>query len=318
MKLPPPAVVAVGVVFVSLSAIFIRLSDAPPLVIAAYRMAFATVLMSPLYLRDLIRSGLPRAGRDTSVRGAPPSGIEARRNDRALARAVGLSLLSGVFLALHFATWVTSLRYTSVASSTVIVTTNPMIVGLLAYFILKERISVRAMLYMVAGFGGSILLAAGGFTIGGSAPLGNLLAFIGALTVSGYMLIGRVVRQSMSLNAYTFIVYATSAILLSVFALIAGNHFAPFSVRDFLLFLSLAVFCTLLGHSLFNWALKYLKPTVVATSILAEPVIASILAVILFREIPTVFTLVGGIIILASIYLFMREETRTVVSATVD
>ncbi len=289
MKLPPSAVVSVGVLFVSFSAIFIRLTDAPPLIIAAYRMAFAAIIMSPLYVRERLRSV----------------------NTGATKRAVGLSLLSGLFLALHFSTWVTSLRYTSVASSTVIVTTNPMIVGLLALFILHEKIRPRAAAFMVAGFGGSVLLMVGGFSVGGSAPLGDFLAFVGALMVSGYMLIGRVVRQSMSLHQYTFIVYSSSALLLILFAVVAGNRFFPYSLKDFGLFLGLAIFCTLLGHSLFNWALRYLKPTVVATSILGEPVIATVLAFFIFGEVPTVTTIVGGLVILASIYLFMREETRT-------
>ena len=222
-----------------------------------------------------------------------------------------LSILSGVILSLHFSAWITSLSYTSVASSTVLVTTHPIIVAVAGFFILGERLSWRATLFMVAALGGSIVLVIGGFGVGGSAPLGNLLAFLGAVTVSGYILIGRVVRQHLSVNRYTFIVYGVSAILLTTYALIARNPLFGYPARELLIFLALAVVCTLLGHSLFNWAIRFMSPVVISTSILGEPVIAGALAVVIFAEVPTVYTVIGGVIILISIFLFVRESNRT-------
>jgi len=298
--LPPILVVSAGVVFTSFSAIFIRLSSAPPLVIAAYRMWFTTILLSPLLIRELARivQTLPANPRSESEQAARPP-------------VVLLSVISGVFLSLHFATWITSLSYTSVASSTVLVTTHPIIVAFAGFFILGERMSWRATLFMVAALGGSVVLVIGGFGTGGSAPLGNLLAFLGAVAVSGYIVIGRVVRQHLSLNRYTFITYGVSAILLTSYALVAGNPLFGYPARELLIFLALAVICTLLGHSLFNWALRFISPTVISTSILGEPVIAGVLAVVMFSEIPTVYTVVGGLIILLSISLFVREASRS-------
>jgi drug/metabolite transporter (DMT)-like permease len=297
----PHLVVAVGVAFTALSAIFVRLSDAPPLAIAAYRMIFTTVLVAPLFARERLRARRRSEG-DQSGEARDPS-LSARR-------AVLLSLASGAFLALHFALWITSLSYTSIASSTVLVTTHPIIVGLVAFALLGEQLSFRAVAYMLGGLAGSVVLVWAGFGAGESALLGNLLAFLGAVTVSAYMLIGRVVRRRLSVNVYTMIVYSTSAVLLTAAALVAGVSMGPYPAGELALFAALALFCTLLGHSLFNWALKFVRPMVVSTSILGEPVIASTLGVIVFGEVPAISTLIGGGVILASIYLFVREEAR--------
>lgn len=290
-------VIVAGVVFTSFSAIFVRLADAPPLAIAAWRMVFTTVLLTPLFLRERSRAYASR----TEATGAPGA-VPTRRT------AILLSVASGAFLALHFALWITSLSYTSVASSTVLVTTHPIIVALVGFVLLGEHLSLRASLFMLGGLAGSVVLVWGGFGEGDSALLGNLLAFLGAVTVAGYMLLGRVVRRRLSVNVYTMIVYSTSAVVLVTATLVAGVRLAPYPLREYLLFAALALFCTLLGHSLFNWALRFVKPTVISTSILGEPVIASVLALVVFGEVPTPFTLTGGAIILASIYLFVREE----------
>lgn len=297
-RLSTQLIIVVGVVFTSFSAIFVRLSDAPSLAIAAWRMVFTTVLLAPLFLRERsrARSRPPEAAGDDAA-------VPSRRT------AILLSLASGAFLALHFGLWITSLSYTSVASSTVLVTTHPIIVGLVGFVLLGEHLSLRASLYMLGGLAGSIVLVWGGFGEGDSALLGNVLAFLGAVTVAGYMLLGRVVRRRLSVNVYTMIVYSTSAAMLVGAALVAGVRLGPYPPREYLLFAALALFCTLLGHSLFNWALRFVKPTVISTSILGEPVIASILALVVFGEVPTILTLVGGAIILASIYLFVREES---------
>jgi drug/metabolite transporter (DMT)-like permease len=151
----------------------------------------------------------------------------------------------------------------------------------------------------------------GGLGEGGSAPFGNLLAFVGAVAVSGYMLIGRFVRQRLSANEYTFIVYGVSAVFLTGYAIAAGNPLFGYPGRELLLFLALAVVCTLMGHSLYNWALRFLSPTVISTTVLGEPVIAGLLAILVFGELPTAYTLLGGSVILASIFMFLRESSRS-------
>jgi drug/metabolite transporter (DMT)-like permease len=302
MRLHPVVVVAAGVVFTSFSAIFIRLSSAPPLIVAAYRMTFTTLLVLPLLGRELIARA-----RSTGPGGQSEPPGEPRPGRR---RAVLLSILSGVFLSLHFAAWNISLSLTSVASATVLVTTHPIIVAVVGFLILGERLSWRATIFMLAALAGSGFLVLGGTGAGGSVPLGNLLAFLGAVAVSGYMIIGRVARQELSANQYTAVVYSVAAVLLIIYAVIAGDPLFGYAGRDILLFLALAVVCTLLGHSLFNWALRFVRPTIISTSILGEPVIASSLAVGIFGEVPTAATLAGGAVILVSIFLFVREEGR--------
>jgi len=294
MAARPNLVVVIGVIFTSFSSIFVRLSTAPPLIIASYRMWLTTIFVVLLFTRDLVRPG--RETSDATGSSRPP--------------VVLLSIASGVFLSLHFAAWITSLQFTSVASSTVLVTTHPIIVAVAGYFFLRERMSWRGVALMLTALAGGLVLAIGGFGEGGSAPLGNLLAFAGAVAVSGYMLIGRVVRQHLSGTRYTLIVYSVSAALLTVYAIINRDPLFGYAVRELLIFLALAVVCTLLGHSLFNWALRYLSPAVISVSILGEPVIATILAVVIFREVPSVFTVAGGALILVSIYLFVREPGR--------
>jgi drug/metabolite transporter (DMT)-like permease len=268
-------------------------------------MWFTTALLAPALLRDTLREG--RLGRH--------QGYAERKDDSGRPHTRGrtvvlLSVLSGLFLSLHFAAWITSLSHTSVASSTVLVTTHPIIVAVAGFFILRERLSVRAIMFMIAALAGGAVLVIGGFGAGGSEPLGNLLAFLGAVAISGYMLIGRVVRQHLSATRYTFIAYGASAVLLASYAAIAGNPFFGYEARELLIFLALAVVCTLLGHSLFNWALRFVSPTVVSTSILGETVVASMLAIAIFGEIPTIHTIAGGGVILVSIFLFIRESNR--------
>lgn len=291
MERHPGLVVAIGVVFTSLSAVLIRLSDAPPLAIATWRMALASLLLTPIYARA--RLARPAAEPAESA----PS-----------ARALLLSLASGLFLALHFGFWITSLEYTSVASSTVLVTTHPILVGFAGMLLLRERLRLTEALAMLGALGGSVLLVGGGLAQGGTAPLGNLLAFLGAVAVSGYIILGRLIRRRLTATSYTMIVYPTAALLLGIAAAVGRVPLWPYGAREITIFAALAVFCTLLGHSLFNWALKFVKPTLVSTSILGEPVIASLLALLLFAEVPAPTTVVGGIIILACIGLFVRVE----------
>jgi drug/metabolite transporter (DMT)-like permease len=284
----PVLVVAAGVVFTAFSAIFIRLSDAHPLVIATYRMGFTTLFLAPLFAVHARRSG-----------------------ERPTKRALGLSILSGLVLAGHFALWITSLSYTSVASATVLVTTHPILVAVLGFLILGEHVGLRGVALMVAAVAGGFLLVWEGLGKGDGSWVGDLLALGGAVTVSIYMLIGRYVRRELSVHLYTMIVYGVAFATLLATTLVARIPLWPYPPRELLLFAALALFCTLLGHSLFNWALRYLPTSVVSTSILGEPVIASILAIVLFSELPTPTTLAGGAVILASIFLFVRLRART-------
>jgi drug/metabolite transporter (DMT)-like permease len=284
----PRLAVIVAVLFVSTSAILIRLATPHPLSIAFHRMAFAALLTAPRFLSSGPTRLLRVSGRDLL-----------------------LGLLSGLFLALHFASWISSLFLTSVASATVLVNLHPIFVVVLGFLFLGEKLGIKALTWVLVSVAGSAVLALGGTTVGETATTGNLLAIGGAAAVSGYMLIGRLLRQRMDAGSYTLLVYGSSALFLLAWCLLAGVDLGPYAPREYVLFILLAVFPTLLGHSVFNWALRYVRASFVATSVLGEPVFATILAIFFFAEFPTVWTLVGGAMILTGIYFFTRREAAS-------
>ncbi len=292
-----------AILAVSTSSIFIRFAqrDASSLVIAAYRLTIATLLIAPLAL------------------------TRQRSEIKAIARKDWILLgISGVMLAFHFASWITSLEYTTVASSVVLVSTAPLWVAALTPFVLHERLSKMALIGMgVALLGGLLVSMAESCSMGagglvcqpmgavfqGKAFWGNLLAMIGAWTVSGYLLIGRRVRAHISLPAYTFIVYGVAAVTLIILAL--GTQQAllgPFKPLTWILFIALAVVPQILGHSTYNWALRYLPAAFVSVMLLGEPVGSSILAYFILGEQPGLFELAGGVLILIGIGLASKTE----------
>lgn len=256
------AVLAAGVLVMSTASIFIRWLQAagvPSLSIAAWRLAFAALILAPLVLVRH-RDELARLG----------------------AREWLLAAAAGAFLAAHFAAWILSLEYTSVASSVALVTTNPIWIGIASWLLFRERLGGLMVLAIALAIAGSavVFLADGGDPApGGSAPaLGNTLAVVGSLTICGYLLIGRGLRRSISLVPYVGVVYAAAAVCLVILALAAGAPLGGFARESWLMLLALAIGPQLLGHSSFNWALKYLSATLIALAILGEPVGSTILA----------------------------------------
>lgn len=286
-RVSPRLVVFIGVFFAATSAVLIKASAAHPLAIAFYRMLFSSLLLIP----QLQGTGLRRL---RSLSG----------------RQWRLSIISGVFLGFHFATWISSLSFTSVASATVLVNTHPVLVVVFGLLFLRERIPWDAAAWMILALAGSLLLSLAGLRGTEGQAVGNLLAFGGAIAAAGYMLAGRAVRQDVDTRVYTFVAYSVSAIVLLAMVLIGGVPLVGYPWYEFLIFMGLAVFPTLLGHSLFNWALKYVKTSLVSTAILGEPIFASIMALLIFREIPGIYTLIGGPVIIVSIYFFTRAESR--------
>lgn len=233
-----------------------------------------------------------------------------QRNSRISRRDLGLSLLSGVFLALHFGTWFFSLKLTSVASSTVLVTMHPFIVLLYGYFAWGERTRGRALAGVLMAVAGAMLVSWGDFRLSSTALLGDLLALLGAVTVSGYFLIGRHVRQRVSAVQYSTLAYTSAAVVLLAASLAWGSPLSGFAPVNWWLFAALAVFPTIFGHTLFNWALKFVPASVISVSILGEPIGASILAWLIWGKVPGPLNLVGGTLILIGIGLFQwRRET---------
>lgn len=283
----PYLAVLVGVLAVSFSALFVRLSSAPPMIIATYRLLFTFLLLAPFTLAR-------HAG---ELRQLP-------RSKRWLAAA------SGMCLALHFTTWFTSLRYTSVASSVVLVSTQPVFVVIGSWLFFRERISRLAMFGGGLALCGSLIIGASDFQMGTGAFLGDLLALLAAVFVSGYFLIGRQLRGSVSLPAYTFFTYGSSSLVLIATSLASRTPFGPYPVQDWLLFLALAMVCTILGHTVFNWVLRYVQASVVSVSVLGEPLGAIIWASVFLREFPTARQMSGAAIIFAGLFLFTRAAVR--------
>ncbi len=306
-RTPTPRIaVLIGVLFTSTSAILIRLSDAPPLAIAAWRMTFSALLMLVPMVWSIVPARIPL--------GAPR-------------RLRGTDLLwciaSGFFLALHFASWITSLSFTSVAAATVLVDTHPIFIVVLSSLFLKEKVRRLSLGLILIALAGSVLLAVEPGSGAGGTLYGNGLALFGAIAVSGYLMIGRIVRPRLGVTQYTFLVYASAAAMLLGVCLITGTPVSGFSPVNYLLFAGLAVFPTLLGHSVFNWALRYLPPIFISISVLGEPVLATCMALLVFSEVPTALTVIGGAVVIGAIGAYLLYENalpqrggRTPVRAT--
>jgi drug/metabolite transporter (DMT)-like permease len=277
---------AIGIVTVSFASIFIRLADAPSLVIAASRLTIASLILAPAAL------------------------IRGKDELRSLTRGdLALALLSGLFLGLHFATWISSLEYTSVASSVVFVDTSPLFVGLASHLLLKERVSRRMFAGIAVSVLGGMIIGYGDFGLGARELFGDFLALAGAVAVSGYLLVGRKLRRHLSLLSYIFLVYTTAAVFLVAVCFAMGHTFSGYSQQTYLMFILLAIVPQIIGHSSYNWALKYLPATFVGVGTLGEPIGSTILAYFILNEVPTLAKIGGGALILMGIYLSSRAES---------
>ena len=283
---------AAGVLIVSTASILIRWAQAegvPSLAIAAWRLTLAALVLAPLVWhksRDEI-SAMPR-------------------------RTLGLALASGVFLALHFASWIASLEYTSVASSVALVTTNPIWIALFSVLVLRERMpALRLAAVTLALAGSGVILWADSGAATATAPhpaLGNTLALIGSLTVCGYLLIGQKLRASMSLLAYVGLVYTCAAACLMAAAMVSGTALWGYSTIAWACLVGMALGPQLMGHGAFNYALKHVTPTTIALTVLGEPVGSALLAWLLFGEAINTVKLVGMALLLGGIFLAARSE----------
>jgi drug/metabolite transporter (DMT)-like permease len=281
---------SVGIVAISFASIFIRLAQAekvPTLSIAAWRLVFASLFLLPYALathwdelRDLSR------------------------------RELGLLIAAGVFLGLHFASWIGSLDYTSVASSVVLVSMGPLFVGLGSWIFLKERLAVRVMGGILMAAVGSIVVSWGDLGQGQDQIIGDLLALVGAIMGACYLMIGRKVRTRRSLTAYVAPVYGVAMLTLLVCVLVGRQPMLGFSLPAYGWMLALGLVPQLIGHSTLNWALRHLSATYVSIVTLAEPLGSSILAYVILRETVSWPTAAGGVLILVGIYIASQAETR--------
>lgn len=296
---------ATAVVAVSFSSIFIRASDAPALALSFYRLAMAVPVT--VLLRGFRRSGARSGTEGPLAAGGAASAAETGQTTRDLA----LMAASGLCLAAHFAAWIASLRYTTVASSVVLVSSHPLLVAAASRVIHDEALPRPAYAWAGLTLLGTALVGGGDLALGGPAAYGDMLALLGALSLAGYMLIGRRLRLRLDNVTYTAWVYAFAAAALALAASASGVPLWPYPAREWAIFLALALVPTLLGHSLFNWALAHVPATAVSLSNLGEPLGATVLAWLLLGEVPTAAEAAGGAAILLGLAGFLGALGRS-------
>jgi len=268
-----------AIVAASFAAIFIRFSDVHPIAVAFYRMLFSTLTLLffiPSHIKEI----------------------------KALSKKEWIIVITiGFFLAIHFAAWISSLEYTTVASSVILVSAHPLIVAWIGGWYLGERAHPKIYVGIGIALIGVTLMVYSDYSLSEWALFGDILAIIGMLAMAGYILRGRKVRQDMSLVTYAFLVYLTSTIFLGFFSLGFSTSFTVYPMREYAIFLALAIIPTMFGHTVYNWALKYVKARLVSISLLGEPIGSSILAFFLLHEVPPRLSIIGGVITLFGIYL---------------
>ncbi len=265
----------IGIVSLSFAAIFIRMSNSEPLAIATFRMGISSIILLPLYFikkRNLIS-----------------------KND------LKFFFLSGLFLALHFYTWITSLRFTSIMSSTVLVTTNPIFVSIFSYFLFKKKIKKRTFLAIILSIIGIILMSYG-FSFSTNLK-DNLLALFGALFASLYIISDYYLRKKYDLIDIVFPVYLVSFLILLSLSFSLNIKLYPLPLREYLLFFLIALIPQVIGHSIINYSLKFFSPVFISLAILGEPLGATIFGIIFFKEIPKVLEIIGGLFIITGIII---------------
>lgn len=281
--------IVLGIFGISVSSILVRYSTAPSSLTAAWRLIWTVLLMTP------------------AVFGSSSVRREMKGLDR---KTVLLSILSGVFLAIHFSVWFESLQYTSVASSTTIVCTEVIWVSIGYCLFLRGRLHPKAMLAIAITLAGSFLIALSDAGAGEDNLYGDILALVAAIAVAVYTLIGRRVRSNVSTTAYTYIVYTACGAVLALLCLTGNHGFLAYGPSCIVVGLLLAVCSTILGHSIFSWCLKYFSPSFVSASKLCEPVAAAAMAAVLFGEGVSALQLLGGGFVLGGVLYYSRVETK--------
>jgi len=276
------------VLAVSAAAIFIRLAGAPALAIAFWRCALGVALL------------------------LPPAIVRRERFPRGKTLYVGLA--SGVALGAHFGFWISSLDYTSVAASVVLVSTQPVFVAILAYLLFGERTSPLSFAGIIVALAGTAVIASDG-SVGSAAVLGNVLALLGAITVAVYVLIGRSSRTGgVGVLPYSIVVYSAAALTLLGPALLLDAKLWGYSGETWFWLAAITLGPQIMGHTVFNWALRYVEASMVSATILAEPVVSALLAWVILSERPGLPTILGGAVVLAGLYLLLRGHSDKLVS----
>ena len=287
------ACMSVGIVAISFASIFIKFcDDVPSIMIATYRLTISSIILLTI---------------------AKGRGIRFTSFSK---KQLLIGVLGGFFLSLHFSFWISSLKFTSVASSVVLVTTNPIFVGLFSYLLFREKQPPELILGIILSFSGSVILAIGDSGLQGlsiqnpSFLLGDVLALLGAIMTSGYLMVGSKLREEMDVLSYISVVYTFSACFLLIASVSWGIPFTGYKTSSYLYMVLLAVVPQLIGHTAINWSLKHLKTSMVAITILGEPIGASILAYIIFHETIESFQGIGIVLIFLAIIISSRKGRK--------
>ena len=282
--------VAVAMVAISFASIFIKWSLSPPFVLAFYRLAFATMILFPFLVWTRGFSEIRSFGR----------------------REVALVVMSAVALSFHFGLWIISLSLTLVSTSVILVTSHPLFVAGISHFLMNERVQRVALIGIMVAFSGVCVIAVADYQRGHETLLGDVLAFLGGICAGIYFLSGRIARQKMSLGPYVFSVYSLSCLILLAAALVVGDQVLVLDSRELTIFLLLALIPTIFGHTMFNYALRRLPAHIVSTSVLGEPVGASLLAyAFLPDEVPGPWIILGGVLVIGGLYVvLLRSRPR--------
>ena len=285
MDLKSRLYLVIGAISVSFAAIFIRLADAPPLIVATYRIGIASLMILPFTWKR-VASASSNISKQTFL----------------------LIIIAGGFLAAHFALWITSLEYTSVASSVVLVTANPIFIALASYFLWQEKLGRLGVVGIGIALAGVLVINFGELTFGSDSLTGNMLAIIAGIMAACYLLIARLTRGKIDGMAYLTMVYSVAAILLAVVSILAGLEFTGYSGDTYLMLFLLALVPQILGHSSFNLAARLISVTIVSMAILTEPIGATILSILILGEKPGLMEVIGGATILLGIFVVIRDK----------
>nr|WP_295972617.1 DMT family transporter [uncultured Bacillus sp.] len=294
-RINPYFALIIGVISISTSAVLVKAASAPSGVVAFYRLFFTVLFMLPVFLYKYVGELRHITKKDWFY-----------------------SIISGVFLAMHFILWFESLNYTSIASSTVLVTIQPLFSFIGSYFFFKERFSGKAIISCALAILGSVMISWSDFRLSGIALYGDVLALTACVLITAYMMFGQAVRQRLSLITYTFVVYAISTAVLFVYVVAVGEPLYPYSASTWIYYILLAIFPTLLGHSIFNWSLKWISAATVSMAILFEPFGAAVLAYYFFEEKIIWTQALGGFIVIGGIMLYLMDERKIKVKKKED
>jgi len=288
----PYIMLFISVISVSFAAIIIVTIDAPPLTIAFYRMLFTTlIIMIFIIFNKKYINELKNLSKST----------------------VFIMIIIGLILAAHFALWITSLKLTSIASSVILVAAHPILIGPVSHYFFKEKLTLINLTGIILSVLGVIVLVYGNYGFSSltiDSIEGNILALLGGITAGLYILGGRIIRRKISTPSYAFVVYSSSTITLFIICIIFNSQIYNLSLKDYQLIILMALVSGILGHTVYNWVLKYIRTSIVSVALLGEPLVSTIFAFLIpwINQVPSNFTIFGGIIILVGIYMTSRTS----------